>query len=84
MQSAEKKITYELIEQDAINSEILLPDYKLALWIFLCNNKENCKALGRELRVKRYSNPGNVHYAILARLIGHIDNSYSDTKALQR
>ena len=84
MSSVKRKITYEDIELDAHSSEISVEDYKTSLWIFLIHNKENCKSLGRELRVRRYSNPGNVYSAILDRLIGHVDTSYADIKEFLR
>lgn len=80
MQREERKLKYSDIEQDATNSECTLEDYTLSLWIFLLRNKENCKSLGRELGVRKYSNPGNVYEAVLKRLIGHIDSTQPDPK----
>ena len=83
-ESVKETITYKRIEEDAMTSDVSLEDYKFALWIFLCVDKENCKSLGRELRVRRYSNPGNVYSAILDRLIGHVDTSHAGIKEFLR
>ncbi len=84
MQSTKRNIAYEDIEQDAMSSETSLDDFRRGLWIFLVHNKENCKSLGRELKVRRFSNPGNVYSAILDRLIGHLDTSFADIKDFLR